>query len=469
MTFIQFEFVVLLVVTLVLTWVARTARAHNLVLLVASAIFYGWIHPWFLALLVFSTALDFVVGLQMVARPERKGALLLVSLAGNLGLLGVFKYLDFFISSVAELLGALGVQTSLHTLGIFLPAGISFFTFQTLSYSLDIYRGRLQPSRDIVSYAAFVSMFPQLVAGPIERARDLLPQLEARRVLTGSGLRSGLSLALWGATKKVVVADTLSPYVDRVFVMADPSASLVAAAAFAFAVQILADFSGYTDIARGAARMMGMELMENFDRPYMARSPSDFWRRWHISLSSWFHEYVYIPLGGSRGWALQTAGAVTATMLLSGLWHGASWNFVLWGAYHGALLTLVREGKRRLPGVLRPVFSFAPLQVGLMYLATCLGWLIFRQRDLDTLLAYARLPLGGGSTEHFVATAILLTMTVLLGGLLALGDRTRGLWPRVAAAFPRSDLGAGLGWGLMIALITLFSRDTASDFIYFRF
>ena len=469
MTFIQLEFVLLLLGTLLLTGLARDARTQNLVLVVASCVFYGWVHPWFLGLLAFSTLLDFGVGLAMARWPQRKGALLALSLAGNLGLLGTFKYLDFFVANVAQLLEALGLQASVHTLGIFLPAGISFFTFQTLSYSLDIYRGRLQPSRDLVSYAAFVSMFPQLVAGPIERARDLLPQLEVRRQVTGRGLRSGAELALWGATKKVVVADTLAPYVDRVFAMEAPTAALLAAATLGFCVQILADFSGYTDIARGSARMLGVELRENFRRPYLARSPSDFWRRWHISLSSWFHEYVYVPLGGSRQGALKTAGAVSATMLLSGLWHGASWNFVLWGAYHALLLVAVREAGRRLPPAARAPFRPAWVQISLMYLATCLGWLIFRQRDLDKLLSYVDLPLGAGSPEHQAATAILLVLTGLLGGLLALGDRTREHWPRWRERLPRPEVLSGLGWGLMVTLVLLFSRDAARDFIYFRF
>ena len=258
MTFVQFEFLVFFAMVLALYWRFRQRRMQNAILVVSSLMFYGWVHWWFVGLLIFSTLLDYYVGIAMVERPAKKRQLLTISMCGNLGLLAVFKYLDFFIENVGAVLTALGFAYSPASLGIFLPVGISFFTFQTMSYTFDIYRGKLEPRRDLLDYATFVTMFPQLVAGPVERARNLLPQVEKPRVFDHERFRSGLSLALWGALKKLLVADTVAMYVDKVFAMPEPSAPLIAAATLGFAIQILADFSGYTDIARGTARMMGL-------------------------------------------------------------------------------------------------------------------------------------------------------------------------------------------------------------------
>ncbi|MFZ5478309.1 MAG: MBOAT family O-acyltransferase [Myxococcota bacterium] len=460
MTFVQVEFLVFFAVVFAAYWAIRERRAQNLLLVVASAVFYGWVHPWFVALLAFTAGVDFFAARQMERQPRSRKAALAASLVANLGMLATFKYLDFFIENVAAALAAIGLPTSLHTLGIFLPVGISFYTFQALSYTIDVYRGKLRARHDPLDYATFIVLFPQLVAGPVERARNLLVQVEAPRAWSTDRLRSGLLLAAWGAVQKVVVADTVAMYVDRVFAAEAPSAGMVAAGSVGFAVQILADFSGYTDIARGTARMLGFELVENFKSPYLATSPSDFWRRWHVSFSSWIHEYLYVPLGGSRLGAVRTALATYGAMLLSGLWHGASWNFVLWGGYHATLLTVWRH----LPSAPRVP---AAVKIAGMFVATCFGWLLFREQRLDRLLLYATLPAGG--EEHAVVARAVLAVSVAFGGVLAVGGLAqRHLLPRLRASPGWPAVESALV-SVATAVVFVFARDKASEFIYFQF
>ena len=268
-------------------------------------------------------------------RARRKWWLVL-SLISNLSVLGFFKYFNFFVDSVQAGLAALGMNTSLPVLQVVLPVGISFYTFQSLSYTIDVYRGRLRACRSLLDFALFVAFFPQLVAGPIERAEALVPRVLSSRVFNLVVARDALVLMAWGFFKKLVIADNVGVIANRVFSMKDPGFEMLWAGVFAFGVQIYADFSAYTDIARGTARWLGFDLMKNFDHPYVAVSPSDFWRRWHISLSSWFRDYLYIPLGGSRHGLPRTLLNVMITFVISGLWHGAAWNFVLWGTFHGA-------------------------------------------------------------------------------------------------------------------------------------
>jgi len=362
--------------------VFATTRGHlrKGVVLAASYLFYAAWDPRFLALLIGSTILDFWVGkrLAQTAGTAKRRRLLLVSLVGNLGVLATFKYYDFFATSAGELLTRVGWTVEPTTLHLVLPVGISFYTFQTLSYTVDIYRGRQEPCRSLLDFANFVAFFPQLVAGPIERAKDLLPQLAAlgKRVQPDT---TGWGLIAIGCFKKVVIADNLAPLVEATY--ADPSSTYPLAlwlGTYAFAVQIYCDFSGYTDIAIGLARLMGVRLGENFNAPYAATGPRDFWRRWHISLSSWLRDYLYIPLGGNRGTAGATGRNLMATMVLGGLWHGAAWNFVLWGAYHGVLLiaarvTAIARVATTLPTWVRRLVFFQ---------LVCLGWALFRAQSL---------------------------------------------------------------------------------------
>ena len=468
MSFIQTSFLWFFAVVFTAYWLLGRRRWQNALLLVASYVFYGWVHPWFCALLLFSSIVDFFVGQKMAVSPH-KGRWLAVSLTANLGLLAYFKYMDFFLENVAAVLTGLGIGNDVHTLGIFLPVGISFFTFQTLSYTIDIYRGELEPRRDFLDYMVFVSFFPQLVAGPVERASNLLPQMEEDRTLDWQQVRSGLHLALWGGFKKICVADTISPYVNLVFIHTDPSFAMVAAATVGFAVQILADFSGYTDIARGIARMMGFELIENFKHPYLAINPSDFWRRWHVSFSSWIRDYLYIPLGGSRGSGAQTLRATFGSMLLSGLWHGASWNFVIWGAYHAVLITGYRAVERRLPRGLLRQERLKPFTIPVMFVFTCWGWLVFRETHLDRLVHYHTLSPLAGTPDQWLAAAVLLAMVGLVSAPLVLAWiiqdhldprllHSRWLWPLQTTT-----------WAVLIAAMITFARNTDEDFIYFAF
>ena len=347
MIFHSLDFVVFFFVTVTLYW-RLSHRWQNRLLLAASYVFYGWVTPWFLILLVTSTSIDYWAALRMEADPAHKKRYLAFSIASNMGMLAYFKYANFFIDNVGAILTTLGLPTSAHVLNVVLPVGISFFTFQALSYTIDVYRGQLRARRSLVDVATFVAFFPQLVAGPIERAAHLLPQVEGERRFSPDRARSGLLLMAWGFFKKLVIADNVGLVADKVFALEAPAFEMLWAGVFAFAIQIYADFSAYSDIARGTARWFGFELMVNFDHPYLARGPQDFWRRWHISLSTWFRDYVYIPLGGSRHGFARELAAILATFVLSGFWHGASWNYVLWGFYHGLLLVASRIRRRLL-------------------------------------------------------------------------------------------------------------------------
>ena len=346
-----------------LYWLARNSLPlRNWLILGASYLFYGWWSPdkaeaiptnallatlWhcrFLAILVATSLLDFSIalGLDKLATPRSRKWLLSASIAANLGVLGFFKYHDFFALSFSSLLSSLGIPLQARTLGLILPVGISFYTFQSMSYTIDVYRRELPATRNLVNFLAYVSFFPQLVAGPIERARHLLPQFAQTRVITLPMLEEGVWLMLWGMFKKVVLADNFAPLAEMVFGSSHFTSATVVLGTLAFGLQIYCDFSGYSDIARGTARVLGFDIMWNFNLPYSVASLREFWQRWHISLSTWLRDYLYIPLGGNRFGTTRTYLNLIITMLLGGLWHGAAWNFVLWGLWHGAGLALTR-------------------------------------------------------------------------------------------------------------------------------
>ena len=380
---------------------SRYKVLQNVLLLAASYVFYGYWNWRFLLLIAVSTLVDYSIGLLLGRTPGdtpqgqfRRKLLLFTSVAVNLSILGFFKYFNFFADSLADILSMIGLQPHPFTIAVILPVGISFYTFQTMSYTIDVYRGRLQPARSLLDFALFVAFFPQLVAGPIERAVNLLPQIQTPRKIDLAQIYAGLYLVLWGYFKKMVIADNMARIADPIFNnYTQYTGADLLLGVLAFAFQIYGDFSGYTDIARGVARLLGFELMLNFRLPYFALSPADFWRRWHVSLSSWLRDYLYIPLGGNRGGSLQTYRNLMITMLLGGLWHGAAWNFVVWGAYHGLILVLYRifaERAEESPAG-QPAWRlllFAPVtlgRMGLMFALTLLGWLIFRSSSLDQI------------------------------------------------------------------------------------
>ncbi len=475
MIFHSLDFIVFFVAVAAIYWVLPQ-RWQNVLLLVASYFFYGYVHPWFLILIAASTIVDYSSARAMEAWPRHRRKFLWVSVVSNFGMLGFFKYFDFFVENVAAALAAAGLQVSEPSLRILLPVGISFYTFQAMSYTIDVYRGELHARRSLLDLAVFISFFPHLVAGPIQRASYLLPQVESTRRFSVEQARSGFVLICWGFFKKLVIADNVGVIANKVFSLSDPTFYILWAGVFAFAIQIYADFSAYTDIARGTSRWLGFELTENFDHPYMARSPADFWRRWNISLSSWFRDYVYIPLGGSRHGARPWVRNVMVTFLLSGFWHGASWNYVLWGFYHGVLLVLTR-GRAGTGRDARPSRAWLVVpQIAGMFVLTCVGWLLFRETELPAIVRDLRLsPFGVSELDrqtgvYLFLLALLYSVPLWVQSVWVEWSRTRRVEDRVVplASWPRLAL-QGLACGLALAAILVFRSRTSLDFIYFQF
>lgn len=465
MTFTELAFLPFAAVVLPVYWALPRRALQNAWLLAASLLFYGWRTPWYLLLLVGTALVDWLTALGMARWPNRKGLMLGASLVSNLGLLATFKYLDFFVENLVTVSAWVGRPLALEAPHLPLPVGISFFTFQTLGYTIDVWRGHTVARRNLVDYSTFVAFFPQLVAGPIERANGLLSQVEADRRITLARVASGVGLVLWGAVQKLVVADNVALYVDRVFAMADPSTPLVAAATLGFSVQILADFGGYTDMARGLARMMGFELLDNFRAPYFAASPSEFWKRWHISFSTWIQENVYIPLGGARRGRARRVFATWVSMLGSGLWHGAAWHYVLWGAWHAALLTGWRAVSAVVPRAVSSRTWARYGAIGLMFCFTEVGWLFFREASVSRIFGWFTRSPFAGAWEERVGAVMVLGVAGAGGALLALGGAIRRRWPAEATPL---WVRAGL-WAAGIVAMVVFSRDVHQDFIYFKF
>ncbi len=467
MLFNSTEFVPFLLLVLLIHWVlipARRSQARKGFLVLASYAFYMSWNPKFGLLLMFSTLVDFAVGLglERTVSAGRRRALLIVSLATNLGLLATFKYGGFVAAEISPLLDPEIASGLREALDVALPVGISFYTFQTLSYSIDVYRRDRRATSKLLDFALYVSFFPQLVAGPIVRSSTFLPQLEAERRVTSSDFEYGLMRVLGGLAKKVLFADTLALLVDPVF--ANPAlfgAPIRLLALYGYAYQIYFDFSGYSDIAIGLARMFGLRLPENFDRPYLAASPREFWRRWHISLSTWLRDYLYIPLGGTRTSEWRIARNLTITMVLGGLWHGAAWTFMAWGAYHAVLLV----GQRAVFGTRDPGESGLPLVVRqiVTFHLVCFGWLLFRAGSLDVVLSYLGNPFEGAIVldKSVVVAASLLLVAV---GIHATPSTQR--WRELLLG--RAPTLQGLLYGVIALLVFLFSTH-GERFIYFQF
>jgi len=403
MLFNSQEFLVFFILVWAVYWTFLSKRllTRNLFLLGASYFFYGWWDWRFLSLILLSSSVDFLVGtaLERTGSTGKRRALVSASLITNLGLLFVFKYFNFFADSLVDLAQSMGMSLNPVTLQFTLPVGISFYTFQTLSYTLDVYRGKLKATRDPLAFFAYVAFFPQLVAGPIERAANLLPQFQQARIpFKESDAADGLRMILWGLFLKAVVADNLSFHVNGIFDnhhALDGSVLILGIVYFSF--QIYGDFAGYSSIARGVARLLGFELMINFRCPYFSRDIAEFWRRWHISLSTWFRDYLYIPLGGNRGGSLKSFRNISIVFLVSGLWHGANWTFVIWGAIHALLFLPLFYGKRHrnhtgplFPGRILPPAGDL-LGMAITFSLVSLAWIFFRSENLSEALSY----LGG--------------------------------------------------------------------------
>lgn len=456
---------------LLLYWIVRhNIRSRNILIVIASYVFYGWWDFRFLLLLWISSFLDFFIGIALddTSDPRRRKWLVGASITGQLSILGFFKYYDFFVESLTLAAGELGYSLNVRVLGIILPMGISFYTFQTMSYTIDVYRRELKATRSILDFLAFVSFFPQLVAGPIERASHMLPQFGRTRVITSRMLEEGIWLCIWGMFKKVVIADNLAPMVDMVYNQSHYNAPAVILGTVAFAFQIYCDFSGYSDIARGLARILGFDIMVNFNRPYAATSIRDFWRRWHISLSTWLRDYLYVSLGGNRRGPALTYVNLIVTMFLGGLWHGAAWNFVLWGFWHGFGLAGHRffaghekkdqPPQRRLP---RLVASWLLTMAFVLY-----GWLLFRAksfqqiRSMTVALADFTTPVWLGS--YLINLAVYLTPLVLVEIWQSRTQSEDGpiqlpIWVK------------GLLQGAVLLAIFLYWEKADVPFLYFQF
>lgn len=459
------------------TYYVLRRKQQNILLLLASYTFYGWWDYRFLSLLAISTVVDYTIGrlLENQADPFRRRLALFASLATNLGILGFFKYFNFFADSFTALSHSIGFEVNPVVLQIVLPVGISFYTFQTMAYTIDVYRGRMQPVRNFIDFALYVSFFPQLVAGPIERAQTLMPQIQTRRKLTPTLLHEGGYLILTGLFKKVVIADNCAPFVERCFDTPElyPAAGLILGI-WLFAIQIYCDFSGYTDIARGSSKLLGFNLMVNFRQPYFATNITDFWRRWHISLSSWLRDYLYIPLGGNRGSKLFNYRNLMLTMLLGGLWHGAAWTFVVWGGLHGTYLIVHKIVLKHEKPDFETKWNLRSLFFALLtFQLVCLTWVFFRAPDISTAMQYVlgTLDLTGNQLrlDNLRLVAEPLAMFCVVTLMLFVLD---------VPAYRKNNQVAILEWHwllravlytVLVFLILLYGGNNDVAFIYFQF
>lgn len=466
MIFNSVAFLIFFVIVFSTYWLipSKKIKWQNLLLLVASYVFYGWWDWRFLSLIAFSTLLDYVVGLQIQKSTSKKKMFLTISLISNLGLLCVFKYFNFFIDSWVNLWSLFGYDMSVSTLNIILPVGISFYTFQTMSYSIDIYRGELKPSKNFIEFATFVSFFPQLVAGPIERASNLLPQLAQERKMSLTRFKEGVFQILIGFFRKVVVADAIGAMIDGIYNSPDihNSSSLVMALVL-YSFQIYFDFSGYSDIAIGTAKILGFDFKRNFNLPYFSVSITEFWRKWHISLSTWLRDYLYIPLGGNKKGIRIQYRNLFITMLLGGLWHGSSWNFVIWGAIHGILLSLEKR------------FQLIPKQYTLLknifiFSLVSLVWVFFRALSFDdSILIFTKLVKGPYLSPYIGNISKLITL--LYGLALALAFDVylfkKDIYLEAFGSKLKTTNFVLISTFILINIILFYS--SASNFIYFQF
>ena len=450
----------------------RRNNVRWIYLVFASFVFYGWWDWRFLFLIMFSGLIDYFAGLAMEWRPGRKRLWLILSLLGNVGSLGAFKYLDFGISNVNGLLSLFGIDVQMPAANLILPVGISFYTFQSMSYTIDIYRGELKPTHNVFHFFAYLALFPQLVAGPIFRARDLLPQLESAEPISEQQRWEGLNLIAFGFFKKVVIADTLAKTVNPAFGAESPETSCAYwwVIMIMFGFQIYCDFSGYSDIARGLGKWMGYEFPVNFRNPYIASSFRDFWQRWHISLSTWFRDYVYVGLGGSRKGKASAHMNMWITVLISGLWHGAAWHFIMWAAMHSFYLSVERVTKwpervMKLPGG-RHLATLA------VFLLTTLAWVFFRARNFEQAMSVLGIMFNLGAFNAGVIdkivdnNAINLLLLIMGSQLFFHFNFDKADWAN-SQSRAKSVLDSAVV--ATIILMCVFLRAPSNTFIYFQF
>lgn len=474
MLFNSIDFAYFLPIVLLLFWLlSKNLKAQNLVLLLASYVFYGWWDWRFLSLIALSSFADYIIGIRLHKAQTNRKYWLVLSLVINLGMLAFFKYADFFAQSFSDAFSLFGQHIEVNRLNIILPVGISFYTFQTLSYTLDIYKRKLEPTKSLVSFLAFVSFFPQLVAGPIERASNLLPQFFQNKKIKSDLFVAGLQQMLWGFFKKMVIADNCAIIVDQIFNQAPEYSGLTLfIGAIFFGFQIYGDFSGYSDIAIGTAKLFGFNLSQNFAFPYFSRDIAEFWRKWHISLSSWFKDYLYIPLGGSRATKAKTIRNIFIIFLVSGFWHGANWTFVFWGFAHALLFVpLFVLNKNRT--FTQNNHNLSPINLWRMlstFVLVCLAWILFRAQKIEqAIFIYGKIfdftSWTSPSLEGFNST-IIISMIVFL--LVVEWNNKKEINPLKNI----DKLPAVVRWlfySFLLFCISMFSPTQELPFIYFQF
>ena len=469
MLFNSLEFFIFLPIVFILYWyiINKNLNLQNSLLLIASYVFYGWWDYRFLSLIALSTIVDYIVGLSIhnADTKANKKYWLILSMLFNLGLLGFFKYYNFFIDSWVDLISSFGYSIeNTWTLKVILPVGISFYTFQTMSYSIDIYREKLAPTKNFIAFAAFVSFFPQLVAGPIERASNLLPQILKKRKFDKDLAIKGIEQIVWGMFKKVVIADSIAPIVNDIFNNYDSfsGGTLITGAIF-FAVQIYCDFSGYSDIAIGTAKLFGFNLMTNFNFPYFSRSIAEFWRKWHISLSTWFRDYLYIPLGGSKVGKVKGVRNVFAIFLVSGFWHGANWTFIAWGGIHALLFIpsfIIGTNRKHLEkDIINKDWLFYLKTIGqtlFTFTVVTIAWVFFRANSINDAILYIgkinSIKVDSLSFINIYDWALVLTLFVM-----------------DYIVYKKIKINIVIWLIMIIAIIGSLNREIQSEFIYFQF
>lgn len=479
MLFNTLEYFIFILISFFSYWfLIKNQKGRNIFLLVVSYIFYGWWDWKFLGLIIGSTLLDYWIGLKLSksTNEKRRKILLFTSLVFNLGVLGIFKYYNFFVDSLFEIFPS--IKDDALLINVILPVGISFYTFQTLSYSIDVYRRKISASKDIVAFAAFVCFFPQLVAGPIERAKDLLPQFSKVKKFASDAGFMGMKLILWGLFKKSVIADNVSVYVDKIFDNYESfDASVLALGTFLFATQIYCDFSGYSDIAIGSAKLFGFDLSKNFKFPYFSKGIAEFWKKWHISLTNWFKDYVYIPLGGSRVSVIKVIRNTLIVFIISGIWHGANWTYVVWGVMHGLFFipVLLLKAYNVNTTFLDKKF-IAPVRIVMTFIFVSVLWVVFRAESIQHASGYLN---GMFDFNTFNPVAILKEVYGFITW-----NRCLYIFPLIFVLYSIEYLnkdrsfGLDLNWNRGLNYITysivfflwfFFGTYPSDDFIYFQF
>lgn len=477
MLFNSVHFLIFLPIVFILYWFAfgRNMRLQNVLVVVASYVFYGWWDWRFLILIAFTSLWSWVFGVLDMGHARGRGFRLALSCVINLGILGFFKYYNFFIDQTTVLLESFGIQANPTSLNIILPVGISFYTFQALSYTIDVYRKQIEPTRDPIAFLAFVSFFPQLVAGPIERATNLLPQFLRPRIFDYGKAVDGCRQMLWGFFKKMVVADNCANVANTVLNNWEAMSGFsILTGMFCFSIQIYGDFSGYSDIAIGCSRLFGIDLRRNFAYPYFSRDIAEFWRRWHISLTTWFRDYVYIPIGGSRCSRWKQVRNTFVVFLVSGFWHGANWTFIAWGAFHAACflpLLLSSRNRRHTGDIERKRWLPGPKELAMIvstFVLVLAGWLLFRAPDIMTALTWGRMILVESGPLRSLLTSGFGGTILLFIGIMFLVEWINRLYQYGLERLPKNRLLRWLVYVILANMIIVY-RGAQEAFIYFQF